>query len=106
MEQVERERQVVHQRRDEFRGVAAAEECSVNEVDAEHAQRLLLARGRRVHQVSMNDDLRRLVVRSRLEPDTKPAAPISRIVKAAGRDGVCKREEALRVAALRVQPLV
>ncbi len=68
-------RQLVQERGDQVRRVLPPVNGAVDQVDAEHTQRLLLARGRRVAQVSMEDHLGRLLVRSGLEPDAEPAAP-------------------------------
>jgi hypothetical protein len=71
----------------------------VDQVDAEDTQRLLLARGRRVAQVTMENNLGRFLVRSSLEPDAEPAAPGTGVTVAACRYGVGEGEESLGVAA-------
>ena len=60
----------------QVRRVLPPVEGPVDQVDSEHTQRLLPARGGRVAQVSMDDDFGRLFARSGLEPDADPAVPV------------------------------
>lgn len=98
-------RELVHERADQRRGLPVAEVGAVDQVDAQHAERLLLARGRRVLQVAVDDDVGRRLVGPRLEADADPAAA-GLVPRVAPRgDGVGESEEGGAVALCGSEPL-
>ena len=77
----------------------------MDQVDAQHAEGLLLACGRRVLEVDVDDDVGRRLARVRLEADAHPAAPVPVVRVAPRGDGVGEREEGGGVAFGGPEPL-
>ena len=90
--------EVVHQRADQGRDLAVMRGRSVDEVDSEDPQGLLLARGARVQQMNVDDDLGGLLAGTGLKSDANPAPTILGMPVAPGRDRIRKREEGRGVA--------
>ena len=85
--------QAVEQVLDQDFGFVVFEERSVEEVDADDAERLLLERCLDVEHAQVQGDLTRLVVRVGLELDAHPAVALVAAPEAAGDDGVGEGEE-------------
>ena len=100
-------REVVEQRVEQRRRVVVQVERAVDEVHTDDAQRLLLLHVLRVQQPRVDDDLRRLALRLRLEPHAQPAVRLHVLPRgiAARRHGVRKGEELRVRAALLAEPL-
>src|SRR5439155_16771913 len=69
-------RQVVDQRRCQITGPRVLKYGGVEQVHAENPHRLLLMRGVAIEKMGVNDDLRRLLVRVRLESNAEPPAAV------------------------------
>jgi len=81
------------------------EERAVKHVHPDDAKRLLLQPGLDVEHPDVHDDLARLVVRLGLELHAHPAVALVAAAVAPRHHGVGEREEAVRVAAVVVEPL-
>ena len=92
-------RQTVDERLDEPGGIMVEEARSVDEVNADNSERLLLQLVGLVPHAHVNDDLRRLVSRMRLEFNTHPAVAFIGAFVIPRRDGIGEREKSSRIAA-------
>ena len=97
--------QGVHEGCDKELGPLAFVERPVDQVDAQHAQRLLLARILLVPHAGVDDDFRRPRPRLCLEPDAQPALPLLLAGEAPGGHRISEHEELRRGAACSFQPL-
>ncbi len=97
--------QLVEQGLDQPLRLVVVEERAVQQVHSDDAERLLLQIGLFVEHPHVHDDLAGLIVRLGLELDPHPAVALVAAPVAARHHRVGEREEAVRVAALVVQPL-
>ena len=97
--------QLVEQGLDQPLRLVVVEERTVEQVDPDDAERLLLQVGLFVEHPHVHDDLAGLVVRLGLELHAHPAVALVAAPVTTRHDRVGEREEAVGVAALLVQPL-
>src|SRR5580704_7975733 len=91
--------EVVLQGLDQNPGVGAKIEGTVNEIDPDDAEGLLLQDGVLVPHADMQDNFARLAHRYSLKPDSQPTVRLVGPLMVAGRDRVCEDEEVRSVAA-------